>query len=97
MAATAQTVDFWQRYGGAVVNLGSSGFGSLDEYYTIQPGTHELLQFNMTGGKWVLFAADSVFADNNRNGVGVPEPTSVAILGLFGAGALLRRRRSPQA
>jgi hypothetical protein len=41
----------------------------------------------------VLFANDQIFADSNRSGIGVPEPTSVALLGLVGVGALLRRRR----
>ncbi len=92
MANSAQTVDFWQQYGGASVDLNGST-AALDQFYTIQPGTHQLLQFTLTGGKWILFANDNIFADSNRNGIGVPEPTSLALFGLSGAGLLIRRRR----
>ncbi|HZL38087.1 MAG TPA: PEP-CTERM sorting domain-containing protein [Tepidisphaeraceae bacterium] len=94
MAPTAQTVDFFPQYGGASIDLNSNnGSGTATgQFYTIAPGTHHLLEFNLVGSQWVAFADDSVFADANRNGVGVPEPTSLALLGLGGFGLLLRRR-----
>ena len=61
--------------------------------YNIEAGAHRILVFNLTGNKWHLATTTLAFTDNNRNGIGVPEPTSVALLAMGGAGMLLRRKR----
>lgn len=61
--------------------------------YNIEAGAHRILTFNLKSGKWVLATSTLAFTDNNRNGIGVPEPTSIAMLGLGGTGLLLRRKR----
>lgn len=63
--------------------------GSFD----IEPGTHEILEFGMTGMRWNLVSAAEVFVDNQRAGVGVPEPGAVGMVVLAGGVGLLRRRR----
>lgn len=95
MNSVPETVDFYQQYGGASVDLnGFNGSGtSTGQFYTIAPGTHHLLEFNLVGSQWTAFADDSVFADSNRTGVGVPEPASLSLLGIGAFGLLLRRRR----
>jgi len=62
--------------------------------YAIDAGTHEILQFNAAGTNWSFVSSSLVFADDNRSGVGVPEPTmigGVAVVMLAVAGRRKRR------
>jgi hypothetical protein len=63
--------------------------------YAIDAGTHEILQFNAAGTNWSFVGSSLVFADDNRGGVGVPEPTmigSLALVMLVGVAGRRRRR-----
>jgi hypothetical protein len=62
---------------------------------TVNAGQHKLLEFTGAGSQWALTnpGGTAVFVDNNRSGVGVPEPTMIGGLGLAVAFGLSRRRR----
>lgn len=47
--------------------------------YAIDAGTHEILQFNAAGTNWSFIGSTAVFADDNRSGVGVPEPSAIGL------------------
>jgi len=62
--------------------------------YTIAAGTHEILEFTATSSRaWTFQDATQVFVDNNRAGVGVPEPTMIGVTVVVAAALTLRRRR----
>jgi len=79
----AHTISFPTTLGGKVV--------SGD--YPLNAGTHEILQFTASGSKWDFAASDAVFADDNRGGVGVPEPSFIALAGAVLLVAGVARRR----
>lgn len=90
----AHSVSFNQTIGGA-------GFTSGDTF-TIAAGDHRMLEFVKIGGFWDLAGNNSVtsldssgngfWPDMDRNGVGIPEPTTF-MLTAMAFGLLLPRRR----
>ncbi|HYE19003.1 MAG TPA: PEP-CTERM sorting domain-containing protein [Tepidisphaeraceae bacterium] len=73
------------------------GGKSFADFFTVSAGEHRLLDFTAVGTQWVLQnpGGTVIFADANRDGVGVPEPTSI-LGGVFvlGMAAFARRRRA---
>ena len=63
--------------------------------FTLLAGQHKLLDFTGSGSQWALQnpGGTVVFADTLRDGVGVPEPTMVGGLAIFGCLGLARRRK----
>jgi hypothetical protein len=61
---------------------------------SILAGQHKLLDFTGAGTQWSLQnpGGTLVFTDDNRNGVGVPEPVTMGGVALFALGILGRRR-----
>jgi hypothetical protein len=70
--------------------------------YTTGPlagGSHTILRFDKVGGAWSLLDTDPVFNTGgsimtSRDGVGIPEPASLSLIGLGMMGVLCRRRRN---
>jgi hypothetical protein len=72
----------------------SIGGKAVPGEFDISAGSHELLQFDASGSKWDLTSSTAVFQDDNRAGVGVPEPTTIALaVGAVVVAGLRRRRR----
>jgi hypothetical protein len=57
-------------------------------------GQHKLLEFTGSGTQWQLVNSTVVFADSNRDGVGVPEPVAMGGVSIFALTMLFRRRRA---
>lgn len=70
-----------------------SGNNSHYDDYSISGGQHRLLLFTLSGGIWKLNSNTVTYVDNNRNGVGIPEPATAGLLGVGALGLLARRRR----
>ncbi|MDB5289829.1 MAG: hypothetical protein JWL69_1070 [Phycisphaerales bacterium] len=92
MAGNTQQVDLVDKIGGFPIDL-KPKTSKLDETYSVAAGTHHLLEFQLKNNVWQLFDDSAVFTDDNRNGIGVPEPTSISLMGLGTVGLLARRRR----
>ena len=70
----------------------------IDANISINAGQHKIIQFTKSGGLWTVAATDSVFDESiaalsDRNGIGIPEPTSLAVIGIGALGLLSRRRQ----
>ncbi len=65
--------------------------------FNVTAGEHLLLTFNLkavgSAPVWDLSTNSIVFTDNNRDGIGTPEPASLGLLGIGAFGLLARRRR----
>jgi len=64
----------------------------IDDFF-LNPGVHRLITFTLSGNRWLLNTNGTLFGDDNRNGIVVPEPTSLGLVGLGAMGLLARRRR----
>jgi hypothetical protein len=80
------SISFPNKIGGKVIP------GFID----IAAGQHKLLDFTGAGTQWTLLnpGGTVVFADSNRDGVGVPEPVAMGGASIFALTMLFRRRRS---
>jgi len=91
LSAVQKTIDLPNDIGGFKTNVS----GGSDDVI-VAAGTHRLLTFTLSSSKWVLDASGNqqVFLDNNRNGIGIPEPTTLSLMGVGVLGLLARRRRT---
>jgi hypothetical protein len=81
----SHTFDVPNKIGGKTIVMGAQ---------TILAGQHKLLEFTGAGTQWNLANSVAVFTDNDRSGVGVPEPMTLGAMALFAMGVLSRRRRA---
>lgn len=87
LSNTAGTVSFNTRINGATLSYTSNSLAA---------GAHAILRFTKSGGTWGTPLADTAFNDPalaSRDGVGIPEPTALTLLGIGALGVLGRRRR----
>jgi hypothetical protein len=90
LSASRKTIDLPNSIGG-FMTARQDGI-RMDDFF-LDPGQHKLVTFTLRGNKWVLNNNTNVFTDDDRNGVGIPEPTGLALVGVGALGLLARRRR----
>jgi hypothetical protein len=61
--------------------------------FVVEAGSHEILEFGASGTTWGLLSESTVFVDGDRSGVGVPEPTGLAVAGVVFAWGMARSRK----
>jgi len=97
LSAVQKTIDLPNAIGG-FPTARNDGV-AMDDFF-LDPGQHKLVTFTLNGGKWRVDSGINltgnaiVFTDNNRNGIGIPEPTTLGLLGVGALGLLVRRRRT---
>jgi hypothetical protein len=98
LSGSTKTIDLPNMIGGFHT---LSGVPNADDDYVLSAGQHRLLTFTLSGGQWrlnsntvVFNGSDSFGSLTNRNGTGVPEPTTFGLLGIGAIGLLARRRRT---
>jgi hypothetical protein len=103
LSAVQRVVDLPNNIGGfsTFKPPGTTSFDRFDDFM-INPGQHRLLNFALQTSsrgrlEWVFTGDQFIGLDNNRNGVGIPEPASAALLGVGALGLLARRRRNATA
>jgi hypothetical protein len=87
MSNTPGTVNFNTRINGATLSFTTG---------TLAAGSHTILRFTKSGGIWSSPLVDPSFNDPllaSRDGIGIPEPASLSLLGIGALGVLGRRRR----
>jgi hypothetical protein len=87
LSQVAGTVSFNTRINGATLTATSP---------TLAAGSHMILRFTKSGAFWSSMVSAPAFNDPalaSRDGIGIPEPTSLGLLGIGALGVLGRRRR----
>lgn len=90
LSAQRKTIDLPNSIGG-FMTARQDGI-RMDDFF-LDPGQHKFVTFTLRGNKWVLNTNVVGFRDDDRTGVGIPEPTALAFLGIGALGLLARRRR----
>ncbi|HSI35656.1 MAG: PEP-CTERM sorting domain-containing protein [Phycisphaerae bacterium] len=72
------------------------GGKSLAGQFLLEAGSHEMVEFGISGGNWNVLGTTPVFesTDADRAGTGVPEPGAIGAIAVAAAMGLMRRRRA---